>query len=307
MSERDIDVAALLERLGLKAQRKGRELWACCPMHEERTPSWQIRDEPGSARHGYHRCFGCHWGGGAVGLVMAVLDVDAKEARAIVAGAVLPPPVAVTVVARRPRSFFSFRMPVGVRTEPLERWGKPAREYLLRRHVDQAQVDRWGLGWAPFGKLAGRIVVPVRDERGLPQGYAARSFCDKEPRYLEAYGAQGTATLGEHLWPEEREIVVLVEGPFDALAVDRAGFPVAGARGSRLEGLLAIKLARFGRVVVASDPDAAGDRFWQQARAALGRHVSLSRAELAGRDPAALAEEQGVEALADAIALAAFG
>jgi 5S rRNA maturation endonuclease (ribonuclease M5) len=55
----NIDVGRLLERLGIEAKRRGREWVAKCPnpAHEDHSPSWRIRDEPGATKHGYHKCF----------------------------------------------------------------------------------------------------------------------------------------------------------------------------------------------------------------------------------------------------------
>ena len=38
----------------VKLHRKGREFWACCPFHREKTPSFSVSDE-----RGYYHCFGC--------------------------------------------------------------------------------------------------------------------------------------------------------------------------------------------------------------------------------------------------------
>ena len=39
---------------------KGRYLWACCPFHSEKTPSFKVDVELGT-----YYCFGCHKGGSA--------------------------------------------------------------------------------------------------------------------------------------------------------------------------------------------------------------------------------------------------
>lgn len=56
-------------------KRKGQNLWACCPFHNEKTPSFSI-----SPAKGFYKCFGCGKGGDALDFVMEVEKVDYLEA-----------------------------------------------------------------------------------------------------------------------------------------------------------------------------------------------------------------------------------
>ncbi|WP_026986537.1 CHC2 zinc finger domain-containing protein [Fodinicurvata fenggangensis] len=49
-----LELAAVAERLGLPLKRRGRERVACCPFHNERTPSFKIREG-----QDFFHCFGC--------------------------------------------------------------------------------------------------------------------------------------------------------------------------------------------------------------------------------------------------------
>ena len=48
-----IDIVDLISTY-VNVQRKGRDYWACCPFHNEKTPSFQIRSD-----QQYYRCYGC--------------------------------------------------------------------------------------------------------------------------------------------------------------------------------------------------------------------------------------------------------
>ena len=65
MSAAAIDITSVLQRLGIEARRRGREWTAICPNreHDDRKPSWRMRDEPGTVRHSKHHCFSCSFGG----------------------------------------------------------------------------------------------------------------------------------------------------------------------------------------------------------------------------------------------------
>ena len=310
-----VDVPKLLARLGIEAERRGKEYWARCPLHDERTASFQIHDEPGRPKHGNWRCLGaCHTGGNALDLVASVLKLDDAEARAWVreGGEVEVDPEQVTrplVFADR-ESRSEFELPRCVVFTPFPDWPRAPRDYLTSRGVTAEQVARWGIGYAVDGRLAGRIVFPWRDQTGLVYGYTARAFLPtvrKHDEPTEADGAIRGFVLGEQHWPQpnRRSTVVVVEGMFDGLAVERAtGCAFGAARGSNLLPEHADKFATFEEVVVASDPDPAGRGYATSLRASLGRYVRFRVAELpTGTDPAKLAVRAGLGALADALRL----
>jgi DNA primase len=192
-----------------------------------------------------------------------------------------------------------------VQVLPLAAWPSPARDYLSGRGVTQVQVERWGLGYAVDGRLAGRVVFPVRNNVGTLISYTARSFTGEGRRYLEPKieeGADQGAVFGEEHWdPDECELAVVTEGAMDALAVERAtGLPVAAVYGSQiLPGHLA-RLQRWRTLILATDSDPAGDKAAAEISGALGRWTRAVRwrppegfdcASLAQRDPARLRSE----------------
>lgn len=318
-ARRLVDVEALLERLGIVAVRKGKELWAPCPFHDERTASWQIRDTPDDPeRHGLWRCLGaCHDGGTAAELARRVLGFDtAREARTwLGSGAVreLPPPIgAVEFIPPKPPANRLAGLPAGVLFAPLSTWPRAPREYAEGRGLTEAQAARWRVGYAIDGRLAGRIVFPWRDELGRIRGWTARAYLPSLRKHDEPADEDGAAkgwVLGAELWPavEARRTVVVVEGAWDGLAVERAtGLPWGAARGSNLLPQHAARLSTFEEVLIAGDPDAAGQRFAEALRAALGRWARLRFAEIPpGWDPAKLERRRGPEALAAALGVPA--
>lgn len=309
---REVDVPRLLERLGIEAVRHGREWWACCPVHEEADPSWQIRDDPGALKHGYQRCFGCGFGGGPFALVMRVLGCEPTEARDFLAGhEVERVSIEVRVEARKARKDFALPDEVEM-ARPFSEWPSAARAYLEGRKFGAEDMARFGAGYAVDGKLAGRIVLPVLDYRGRITSYAARSFLGDEKRYLEpaaATGADRSAVLGEHLWPppEEREELVVVEGPFDAIAADAAGFFVGAVRGSSVSTDQALSLATWKRVVIATDPDGAGDAAAEEIAGVLVRHVKEVERRRPVADLAQLLQDWGYGAVQRSVSGAAAG
>lgn len=313
-----VDVPAMLDALGIHSRRRGSERWGRCPFHAERDASWQIRDEPGDDTNGLWRCFGCGAKGNPVQLVAAMIDTDTDGAIAwmaeagCIAGAPALP-VSVTITSTQGIEG-AFRLPVGVTFGPPATWVTPARRYVVKRGITEGQIERWGVGYALDGRLRGRIVFPIRDASRKVIGYTARSFTGDEKRYLEPKAAEGAtegAVFGEEHWPAhgQRGAVVVTEGAINALAVERAidafaadfdghEIAIAAVRGSTFLPGHAARVSTFARVLVASDPDAAGGKLWETIRAMLGRWARLDRVVFpAGKDAADMAPADLAEAV----------
>ena len=290
----DLDVPVLLRRLGINANRRGREWTAICPNpeHDDRSPSWRMRDEPGAKKHGFHKCWPCGFGGNAVDLVERLIGIDWRAAKEWIGADVFAEdtPVAESVEVKQRPWDTSFRLPAGVEVLLFDLWPQSVRAYVTGRAITPWQVDRWGVGFAVDGRLNGRVVFVKRDSDGEPVGFSARTFVGAMKRYLEPEpweGASQAAVFGEQHWSHDFRMrlgqsVFVVEGAINALAVERAAlreagglvhYPsVAATSGSQLGALVAAKLASFGEIVAVTDPDAAGDKLAAALSDTLARH-----------------------------------
>ena len=59
----------------LRLEQKGSRTWACCPFHNEKTPSFSISNEDGI----YH-CFGCKESGDVIKFVQKMENLDFMDA-----------------------------------------------------------------------------------------------------------------------------------------------------------------------------------------------------------------------------------
>lgn len=73
-----LSISQLVSSYGVHLQSKGGKLWALCPFHQEKTPSFTVTEDKNS-----FYCFGCHRGGGAIQFIMDIENVSFKEALAI--------------------------------------------------------------------------------------------------------------------------------------------------------------------------------------------------------------------------------
>jgi DNA primase len=56
-------------------KRKGQNLWACCPFHDEKTPSFSV-----SPAKGIYKCFGCGKAGDAIEFIKEIEGLNYIEA-----------------------------------------------------------------------------------------------------------------------------------------------------------------------------------------------------------------------------------
>lgn len=69
------DLLSTIQAEGLELRQKGRNFWACCPFHSERTASFKVDSE----RQTFH-CFGCHAHGDSISFVQQHKGLDFKGA-----------------------------------------------------------------------------------------------------------------------------------------------------------------------------------------------------------------------------------
>lgn len=309
-----VDVPKLLDSLGIVvAKREGRTLKALCPnpAHDDGSPSWSIIDDHRGSRNGYHYCFSCQFGGGPMSLIAAVMGLDFDESRKYLDE--LPGHQHALAVELEITRFGTERQGIVFPDEvvfdaPLSAWPKGAREYLVEeRRVTPEQVHRYQIGFCTEGRLRGRIVLPMMDATGL-RSYTARDYTNRSSRrYLEparAENAQQDAIFGEHTWMPTSDTLAIAEGPFDTLALDglRPALDTCALHGSRLYPTQAVKLSRYARILIITDPDSAGDRVADEITAACGRYTEVLRARPPeGEDCSSMGQDALVELLESAL------
>jgi hypothetical protein len=254
------------------------------------TPSWSIKDSHGSTQHGFHRCFGCKWGGGPIELVKTVLGHarGSFSLRYLRERGLLLEEQGLSELAVKLVEYESRRVSDGCMQSvlhaggDLRMWGTVARRYAIARGLLQWQVTRWSLGYAVDGYFAGRLVLPVYSAQGRWLAAAARTYVGAEVRYLTSPREESdeSAVFGEEYWPDrpQRCTVIVCEGALNALACERAGARyVAALHGSEVLSGQLVKLSKFGRVLIGTDNDKAGNLATDKLIAALARHCSLVR------------------------------
>ena len=219
VSETDI-VDVIGQYVSLK--RAGKEYKACCPFHDEKTPSFTVVPD----RQFYH-CFGCGAHGTAVGFLMDYANmefVEAVEDLARRAGRDVPreggekrqpqeDPEPIFAALERANGYFQHQ---------LRRHSQASRaiEYLKGRGLSGEVAAEFQLGFAPPGwdamlrdlgvdpsaraamlragllvernaaslhdRFRDRITFPIHDSKGRVAGFGARTIDAGEPKYLNS-------------------------------------------------------------------------------------------------------------------------
>lgn len=321
-----VDVPKLLEALGIKARRRGSEWWAPCPFHTEKKPSWSIADVPGVQVNGSFYCWGCGKAGGPVDLASHVIGNSRggavrwmREKGIMTDDAPKPLGITMKVGGRTLRS--KFKVPLGLRDGPVEKWVTPARRYVLEeRKITAWQIEHWGVLYATDGELGGRIVFPVVDAKDELVNYHARTYIGQEPKYLYPGlhdGADFDVMFGSAYWPEassrKTATVAVCEGAIDALACERAGVRYIAAFGGAaawvkvgkekkvLRSSYVMALASFGHVLLVTDNDDSGDGLAEEVQKTLARWCDVRRVKMPeDEDAASLSQDELTRRLVEA-------
>jgi DNA primase len=205
----------------VKLLKAGREFKACCPFHNEKTPSFTVNDEKG-----FYHCFGCGAHGDAIRFLTDHRGLPFMDAVKELAGK-----AGMDVPAADPRDRERQERSTGLYDVMAEaqRWfadqlngvdGGEARTYLAGRGIDARVIERFGIGYAPdargklkaalkalgedklvesgmlvqpdegkkesYDRFRGRIMFPVRDARGRVIAFGGRILGPGEPKYLNS-------------------------------------------------------------------------------------------------------------------------
>lgn len=182
---------------------------------------------------------------------------------------------------------------------------------LTRKHGEKKleaagliQPRKTGSGF--YDRFRNRLMIPIHSETGALVGFGGRSLDASEPKYLNSPDSEvfNKSRLLYNLHRSRdamRRIdrAILVEGYFDAIAIDHAGVAgVVASMGTSLTTGQASLLRRFARkVVIAYDGDDAGrNATLRAAPILLSAGIDVQALDLMGeKDPDSLVQKFGVD------------
>jgi DNA primase len=246
-------------------KRKGRELWACCPFHNEKTPSFHVKEDAG-----YYHCFGCGAHGNVFDFIQEMRGgtfPETVEHLADMAGIVLKE-VKFDPQQQKRKQSGAEALEATTRFFEDNLSGSPL-EYILARGITEDTVRTFRLGWSPKGTLqnhltqqdfeaqtlheAGiimkseqgsgtyerfkeRLMFPIEDLQNKVIGFGGRILGDGEPKYLnssennffnKSHTLYNLNRAREDIRKEKQALIV--EGYMDVIALWQYGIRTAVA------------------------------------------------------------------------------
>ena len=198
---------------------KGGRFWACCPFHEEKTPSFSVSPERGS-----YYCFGCHEGGNVFKFISKMENIsyfDAVKLQAERLGMKIPSrkktseeiqaeegKTALLKITALARDFYHECL---IKSKE----GEQGRKYFAARGITQKVIEDFQLGFAPdswdfltrkikaqgfsekqlisaglavekksgdgiYDRLRGRVIIPISDNSGKAVAFGGRILVTDE-------------------------------------------------------------------------------------------------------------------------------
>ncbi len=262
------DIVALIDaRVPLK--HKGKEYTACCPFHNEKTPSFTVSE----SKQFYH-CFGCGAHGNAIGFLMEYEHLDYVDAiESLAADQHIDVPREGTDSARSQpdkQPLYTALQQAGEQFEQQLKTSRRAIDYLKKRGLSAEVVKKYHIGYAPdqwdfllktlmannisseqllhtglvsrndqgkvYDRFRDRIMFPITDPRGRCIGFGGRVIDRGEPKYLNSPETvvfhKGSELYGLYQVKQSlRNIdrLLVVEGYMDVVALSQHGIDYAVA------------------------------------------------------------------------------
>ncbi|KQZ68174.1 DNA primase [Rhodanobacter sp. Root561] len=214
-----VDIVDVIERR-VPLKKAGREWTACCPFHNERSPSFYVSP----AKQFFH-CFGCGVHGSAIKFLMDYDRLefpDAVEELAQTVGLTVPREGGREAVPREDKTdlYALLDAAAGWYEGELPR-SSDAQAYCKKRGLDAETIRRFRLGWAPAGydgvinalgntprrmellneagmvassergskydRFRERLMFPILDRRGRVIAFGGRVLSSEQsPKYLNS-------------------------------------------------------------------------------------------------------------------------
>ena len=219
--------ADIVELIGSRVELKkaGREYRACCPFHNEKTPSFWV-----SPQKQFYHCFGCGAHGTALGFLMEYDKLSFPEAIEELAGRLgLEVPREAGAQADNSGStqpLYDMNLKVAKHYATLLPQDPRGREYAKKRGLTRETLEKFMIGFAPnswnellkkfgsteadkkvlfdcgliierertdtrtldryYDRFRDRLMFPIRDSRGRVLAFGGRIVDQGEPKYLNS-------------------------------------------------------------------------------------------------------------------------
>lgn len=205
----------------IKLKKAGQNYTACCPFHQEKTPSFSV-----SSHKQFYHCFGCGAGGNVISFIMDYENRDFRDAVSSLAqplGLSIPEesPQDQQLLAKKRSLYDSLEEAIRFYHQALYSGANQAQSYIKQRGLNHESIKLFELGYAKnswssltehltklnysssaldevglisqsektqrhYDRFRNRLIFPIRDSRGKAIGFGGRVFDDSKPKYLNS-------------------------------------------------------------------------------------------------------------------------
>ncbi len=250
----------------IKLKKTGTNYSACCPFHEEKTPSFTV-----SPNKQFYHCFGCGAHGNAISFLIEYDKLDFITVIEQLAEKVGMPALnretkqqqwqPITEVLQSARNFYQAQL----------RSNSTARHYFATRGLSEQTIAAYklgyvGSGWTnlfdqvqqhyplatllqtglfiqkeqeqkkPYDRFRARVIFPIQNTKGQTIGFGGRTLDDSLPKYLNSPETpifyKGRELYGLYEAKQAQRTlnqIIVVEGYMDVLALAEKGITNAVA------------------------------------------------------------------------------
>ncbi len=191
---RRADIVEVIEQFVALRPAGNNRFKACCPFHDEKTPSFYV-----SRDKGFYKCFGCGESGDSFKFLQKIENISFVEAKRQLAeryGIELRAqrdlsPEQQTILAERDRLYKVMASAAAFFREQYAKNVTP-RDYARKRGLSQGTVEKFGIGYAPdeWESLRKHLVnrYGFKDEDGVAVGLLIERENDTgQKRYYDRY------------------------------------------------------------------------------------------------------------------------
>lgn len=292
-----VDIVDLIDSRVSLQKKTGNNYFACCPFHQEKTPSFSV-----SQNKQFYYCFGCGAHGNAIDFLIQYDRLNFPEAIELLAkqiGMEIPRETTFNPEkSSKQQSLYELLAQVMHYYQGQLRKHPHAIDYLKKREISGEMAKYFKLGYAPHGwehvlqtfptlkqslletgmlikkedgglydRFRDRIMFPILDRRGRVVGFGGRILDKGEPKYLNSPETnvfqKGHELYGLHQALEaNRQLTraLIVEGYMDVIALFQQGIQYAVATlGTATTSHHLQRLLRYtSEIIFCFDGDSAG-------------------------------------------------
>ena len=316
----------------VKLTKAGKMYRGLCPFHSEKHGSFFVYPEQQS----WHCFGACATGGDVFSFVMKKEGLDFGEALRLLArraGVVLPESPELQAKGKEKDRLYEInQVTAEYYHEQLNKSeaARTAREYSAKRGLSQKTIDDFELGFSPnswealkenlnsigykeddllkagvilqgddgktHDRFRGKLMFPIRDEKGRITGFGSRVLDESLPKYINSPQTdifdKSACLYGIHIAApaiRKQGAAVIVEGYMDVLIAHQYGFNnVVAAMGTALNEKQMTLMKRYSKnVIFALDADSAGEEAMAKSATmenVIGAEIKVMRMP-EGKDP----------------------